>query len=67
MHHPTDRMIHTTAFVTRGALAEARNSSMGQPHEGSIRQPIAPRANALTTELHLAGYPTKINVYIGKI
>ena len=23
-------------------------------HEGSIRQPIAPRANALTTELHLA-------------
>ena len=24
------------------------------PHEGSIRRPIAPWANALTTELHLA-------------
>ena len=24
------------------------------PHEGSIRRPIAPRANALTTELLLA-------------
>ena len=30
------------------------NSSMGPPHEGSIRRPIAPRANALTAELHLA-------------
>ena len=29
-------------------------SSMGPPHEGSIRRPIAPWANALTTELHLA-------------
>ena len=27
---------------------------MGPPHEGSIRRPIAPLANALTTELHLA-------------
>ena len=27
---------------------------MGPPHEGSIRRPIAPWANALTTELHLA-------------
>ena len=27
---------------------------MGSPHEGSIRRPIAPRGNALTTELHLA-------------
>ena len=26
MHHPTDRMVHTTAFVTpRGALAGTRN------------------------------------------
>ena len=29
-------------------------SSMGSPHEGSIRRPIAPWANTLTTELHLA-------------
>ena len=27
---------------------------MGPPHEGSIRRPIAPRANALSTELHFA-------------
>ena len=58
MHHPTDRIAHTTAFVTPrcGALAGTRNSSMGPPHEGSIRWPIAPWANALTTELHLAPY-----------
>ena len=33
MHHPTDRIIHTTAFVTPvvGALAGTRNSSMGPP------------------------------------
>ena len=42
------RITHTTAFVTcRGALAGTRNSSMGSPHEGSIRRPIAPWANAL--------------------
>ena len=76
MHHPTDRIAHTTAFGTPvvehwlereiaqpshrqdstyhslcftscGALAGTRNSSMGPPHEGSIRRPIAPWANAL--------------------
>ena len=41
-------------YTSRGALAGTRNSSMGPPHEGSIRRPIAPCANALTTELHLA-------------
>ena len=34
--------------------AGTRNSSMSPPHEGSIRWPIAPWENALTTELHLA-------------
>ena len=29
-------------YTSRGALAGTRNSSMGQPHEGSIRRPIAP-------------------------
>ena len=52
MHHPTDRIAHTT-YTSRGALAGTRNSSMGPPNEGSIRRPIAPWANALTTELHL--------------
>ena len=43
-HHPTDRIIHTTAFVT--SVVEhwlgTGNSSMGPPHRGSIRRPIAP-------------------------
>ena len=43
-------------LTSRGALAGTRNSSMGPPHEGLIQQPIAPWANALTTELHLAPY-----------
>ena len=37
-----------------GALAGTRNSSMGPPYEGSIRRPITPWVNTLTTEQHLA-------------
>ena len=29
-------------YTSCGALAGTRNSSMGPPHEGSIRRPIAP-------------------------
>ena len=48
MHHPTDRIAHTTAFVTPvRALAGMRNSSMGPPHEGSIRRPTTRWANIL--------------------
>ena len=49
-----DSTYHGLCYTSRGAQAGTRNSSMGQPHEGSIRRPIAPWANALTTELHLA-------------
>ena len=55
MHHPTDRIEHTTAFVT--PVMEhwlEREIAHWVHHEGSIRRPIAPWANALTTELHLA-------------
>ena len=45
---------HGLCYTSRGALAGTRNSSMGSSHEGSIRRPMAPWANALTTELHLA-------------
>ena len=38
---------HGLCYTSRGALAGTRNSSMGQPHERSIRRPIAPWANAL--------------------
>ena len=52
--HRQDSTYHGLCYTSRGALAGTRNSSMGSPHEGSIRRPIAPWANALTTELHIA-------------
>ena len=52
--HRQDSTYHGLCYTSRGALAGTRNSSMGPPHEVSIRRPIAPWANALTTELHLA-------------
>ena len=52
--HRQDSTYHGLCYTSRGALAGTRNRSMGPLHEGSIRRPIAPRANALTTELHLA-------------
>ena len=51
--HRQDSTYHGLCYTSRGALAGTRNSSMGSPHEGSIRRPIAPWANVLTTELHL--------------
>ena len=55
--HRQDSTYHGLCYTSRGALAGTRNSSMGPPHEGSIRRPIAlwpivlwpiaPRANAL--------------------
>ena len=52
--HRQDSTCHSLCYTSRGALAGTRNSSMGSPHEGSIWRPIAPWANARTTELHLA-------------
>ena len=45
--HRQDNTYHSLCYTSRGALAGTRNSSMGPPHEGSIRWPIAPWANAL--------------------
>ena len=45
--HRQDNTYHGLCYTSRGALAGTRNSSMGPLHEGSIRRPIAPRANAL--------------------
>ena len=45
--HRQDSTYHGLCYTSRGALAGTRNSSMGPPHEGSIRRPIAPWANAL--------------------
>ena len=52
--HRLDSTYHNLCYTSHGALAGTRNSSMGPSHERSIRQPTAPCANALTTELHLA-------------
>ena len=49
-----DNTYHGLCYTSRGALTGTRNSSMGPPHGGSIRRPIAPWANAVTMELHLA-------------
>ena len=40
--HRQDNTYHGLCYTSRGALAGKRNSSMGPPHEGSIRRPIAP-------------------------
>ena len=40
--HRQDSTYHSLCCTSRGALAGTRNSSMGPPHEGSIRRPIAP-------------------------
>ena len=40
--HDKDNTYHGLCYTSRGTLAGTRNSSMGPPHEGSIRRPIAP-------------------------
>ena len=42
LSHRQDNTYHGLCYTSRGALAGTRNSSMGPPHEGSIRRPIAP-------------------------
>ena len=51
MHHPTEGIAHTTAFVTQ--VVEHWLEREIAPHDALIRRPIAPWANTLTTELHL--------------
>ena len=52
--HRQDSTYHGLWYISRDTLAGTKNSSMGPPHEGSIRRHIAPWPNALITELHLA-------------
>ena len=40
--HRQDSTYHGVCYTSRGALAGTRNSSMGPPHEGSIRRPTGP-------------------------
>ena len=68
MHHPTDIIGHTTAFVTPVVdhWLERKIVQWVHPHEGSLRRPIAPWANALTTELHFAT-PVKVSNYVSVV
>ena len=52
--HRQDSTYHSLCYTSCGALAGTRNSSMGPPHEGSIRRPIAPWWDPLWWDLHLA-------------
>ena len=40
--HRQDNTYHSLCYTSRGALAGTRNSSMGPPHEGSMRRLTAP-------------------------
>ena len=60
--HRQDNTYHSLSYTSRGALAGTRTSSMGPPHEGSIRRPIAPWANALP--LSYVPLPTPIGAPI---
>ena len=40
--HRQDNTYHGLCYTSRGALAGTRNSSLGPPHEGSLRRPTAP-------------------------
>ena len=52
--HRQDNTYHGLCYTSRGALAGTRNSSMGPPHEGSIRRPIATMSERSTSELRPA-------------
>ena len=62
--HRQDNTYHGLCYTSRGTLAGTRNSSMGPPHEGSIRRPIAPWANALP--LSYVPLPWRYDVMIKK-
>ena len=60
MHHPTDRITHTTAFVT--PFVEhwlEREIAQWVHHEESIQQPTAPSENALLHHLWSTGWNVK--------
>ena len=59
--HRQDNTYHDLCYTSRGALAGTRNSSMGPPHEGSIRRPIAPWANALPLNYVMRQTPDRHN------
>ena len=59
--HRQDNTYHSLCYTSRGALAGTKNSSIGPPHEGSIRRPITPWANALPLRYFLLPEMIKTN------
>ena len=54
--HRQDNTYHGLCYTSRGALAGTRNSSMGPPHEGSIRRPTAPSPLTSITDAYRVEY-----------
>ena len=52
--HRQDNTYHGLCYTSRGALARTRNSSMGPPHEASIRRTHRTMSERSTSELHPA-------------
>ena len=52
--HRQDNTYHGLCYTSRGALAGTRNSSMGPPHEGSIRRPHRTMSKRSTSEIRSA-------------
>ena len=65
--HRQDNTYHGICYTSRGALAGTRNSSMGPPHEGSIRRPTAPWANALPLSYVLLPGKSECSVFLACI
>ena len=51
--HRQDSTYHGLCYTSRGALAGTRNSSVGPPHEGSIRRPNRTMSELCCNEDHL--------------
>ena len=60
--HRQDNTYHGLCYTSRGVLAGTRNNSVGPLQEGSIWWPIAPWANVLTMELHLAPHWFEVKI-----
>ena len=56
---PQDNTYHSLCYTNCGALAGTRNSSMGPPHEGSIRWPMS---ECSTSELRPAPFENVSNL-----
>ena len=57
--HRQDSTYHSFCYTSRGTLAGTRNSSMGPPHEGSIRRPITHHEQTFLPQSYISLLATK--------